>query len=72
MKAIVTVQRIARGIAARNRVAGRRIAVEMLRTACLGVAMEIVEAYIREVSVQAADAASAVTYSDVDVLDVFL
>ncbi|CAM9509949.1 unnamed protein product [Ectocarpus sp. 13 AM-2016] len=48
MRAIVTVQRIARGFATRNRVAGRRIAVEMLRTACLGVAMEIIEAYIRE------------------------
>ncbi|CAN0306190.1 unnamed protein product [Ectocarpus fasciculatus] len=48
MRAIVTVQRFARGFAARSRVAGRRIAVGLLRTACLGVAMEIIEDYIRE------------------------
>eukprot|EP00903_Cladosiphon_okamuranus_P018709 g17222.t1 len=48
IKAVVTVQRSARGFIARNRVAGRREALAMLRSACLGVAMDVIDAYIRE------------------------
>lgn len=51
LKAVLSVQRLARGYVARNRVAGRRQALAMLRSACLGVAMDIVESYIREVRV---------------------
>lgn len=49
IKAVVTVQRTARGFVARNRVAGRREALATLRSACLGVAMGVIDAYIREV-----------------------
>lgn len=50
IKAVVTVQRLFRGYLARNRVAGRREAMAFLRSACLGVAMDMIDSYIREVS----------------------
>eukprot|EP00752_Nemacystus_decipiens_P017817 g15974.t1 len=48
LEAVVITQRIARGFIARNRVAGRREALAMLRIACLGVAMDVIHAHIRE------------------------
>lgn len=49
IKAVVGLQRIARGFVARNRVAGRREAVAILRSACLGVAMDVIDGHIRQV-----------------------
>lgn len=50
IKAVVTVQRISRGFIARNRVKGRRRALAILQSACLGVAIDVIDAHIREVS----------------------
>jgi len=49
LKAVVELQRFARGFVARNRVAGRREAIALLRSACFGVVINIIDSYIREV-----------------------
>ncbi|CAM9655637.1 unnamed protein product, partial [Scytosiphon promiscuus] len=48
LKAVVTVQCLFRRYIARNRVAGRQEALAFLRGACLGVAIDIIDAFIRE------------------------